>query len=95
MSIEDQAEQAKQTLINLGAEARHLRENSAFKAVLISLESDSLDAADKLKVVDAEDFKLIRKLQNTIYRYEGLVSRLNELIESSDIAQSDDFSEDV
>ena len=70
-----------------GEQAKGLVQHEGFQLLMSTLAGDKSQAAYELTVVDAEDAKAIRNLQNIIFRHDELVARLSVLIEDGDIAQ--------
>ena len=59
---------------------RTRNEDPGFKIIVEYLKEDAHAAMHKLKDVDPEDSKEIRKLQNEIWRYEALLGKVDYII---------------
>ena len=78
--------------IQKGIDAENLINNNVWKEVIISLQDEMLNATMQLSTkVDSKDSDKIQELQNTIYRYTGLVTRVSEIIQEAKFKKEEEM----
>ena len=63
-----------------------LKDHHGFKVLLAHMQEDAHEAIHGFKTVDPTDVKKIMELQNSVWRYEGLINKIEFIYNLGDAA---------
>jgi len=78
------AEEDKKRMITERDDVLAVQNHNGFKVIKRELQREADDALMGLKIVDPEDFKEIRRLQNIVWRFEGFYKKIAEIVNNGE-----------